>query len=103
MNVFSTSFCSSPNFSHSESTNSSKTISLPFSLCTKAYAKSLFKQIAKFAGIVQGVVVQITNDVSVSKTPFPSFTANFTKIVGLFTSLYSISASARAVSLDGDQ
>ena len=55
------------------------------------------------AGIVQGVVVQITKYVSLSKIPLPSLTWNFTKIVGLLISWYSISASANADSLDGDQ
>ena len=52
-----------------------------------------------FPGNVHGVVVQITKYVSLSSNnPFPSITGNFTYTVSESTSLYSISASANAVS-----
>ena len=43
-------------------------------------------QIAKLAGIVQGVVVQITNSQSFERIFFPSTTLKATKIAGLFIS-----------------
>ena len=52
--------------------------------------------IPRFAGKVQGVVVQITKDPPASATN-PSVAGNFTKIAGDTFSWYSTSASARAV------
>ena len=56
-----------------------------------------------FPGNVHGVVVHITNLSPFKTVSFPSTTVNGTKIDGSFLSLYSISASASAVSLLGDQ
>ena len=78
LNLFKISFFVNPNFFQRESTSSSNTISFPFSLSTSAYVKCGFKQIAKLAGIVHGVVVQITKEVSSSNIPLPSRTGNFT-------------------------
>ena len=69
-----TSLCSSLNSSHNESTSSFNKTKFPFSVFTKAYSKSGCTEIPKLAGIVQGVVVQITNESSLVKTPFPSLT-----------------------------
>ena len=52
---------------------------------------------ARFAGIVHGVVVQIITDVFTSLFSSEEITGNFTKIVIDLCSLYSISASANAV------
>ena len=52
-----------------------------------------------FPGKVHGVVVHITKNVfSLSNNPFESSTGNLTYAVFESTSLYSISASAKAVS-----
>ena len=53
---------------------------------------------ARLAGIVHGVVVQITTE---SSEPADSWTGNFTQIMGEFRSWYSTSASARAVRSTG--
>ena len=50
----------------------------------------------RLAGRVQGVVVQITNEPPASATG-PVVALNFTKMAGEVFSLYSTSASARAV------
>ena len=57
----------------------------------------LLKAKALFAGIVQGVVVQIIILASFKKSFFVSLTLNATKIVLDVWSLYSTSASANAV------
>ena len=51
---------------------------LPLFVLYKPYSKRGFKQIAKLEGIVQGVVVQMINLVSVSNKPLPSFTLKAT-------------------------
>ena len=68
-------------------------------MSTTLYSNSSPTVIPVFPGSVQGVVVQITIYVSFSSNfPFPSATLNFTYIDVVFTSAYSISASANAVS-----
>ena len=73
------------------------------SASTNTYVNFGFTAIPWFAGNVHGVVVQMTKAVSSSRISLPSLTLKATKIDGDFTSLYSISASAKEDSLDGDQ
>ena len=75
---------------------------------TTQYFRSGCSAIARFAGIVQGVVVQIIKlrGLLVGKLNFfasDSGIGNLTQIEGEICSLYSISASAKAVSKGIDQ
>ena len=103
--LISRSICTSsqPIFSATEFNKSFATTNLRSFAFTTTYVKSGFTEIPKFAGNVQGVVVQITISSSLFKTPLPSSTLNATKIDGDLMSLYSISASANADSEEGDQ
>ena len=72
------------------------------------YSTSGCRAMARLAGIVQGVVVQMTmkRGLSVGRPNFAASaagTANFTQMAMEVWSLYSISASASAVSKGMDQ
>ena len=80
-----------------------KKTNLPILVSYNPYSKSGLAQIAKFAGKVHGVVVQIKYLASLGIKSFPSTLSKETITVVDSMSLYSISASARALSLLGDQ
>ena len=76
-----------PKVLESSSSNFFKNTRLPLSVLNNPYSNSGFKQIAKLAGKVQGVVVQITKYESPSSlNPLPSVTLNLTKMVLASTS-----------------
>ena len=77
----------------------------PEETVTATYSTDGFTAIAKFEGIVQGVVVHITTSAfsNPSLALLSSSSLKATHIEELVWSLYSISASARAVAQGIDQ
>ena len=98
LNVLIILYSSIPAFFITWSTSSFAITNFSLFASTTAYINSLSTVIPMLPGNVHGVVVQITIDVSFVITPFPSTTGNFTNIDVALLSLYSISASANAVS-----
>ncbi len=70
-----------PNFSDILSFNEIKKTNFPKFVSKRPYSKFGCAQIARFAGSVHGVVVQIMNLASFGTMPFPSFTLKATYIV----------------------
>src|SRR5690606_13045688 len=78
LTVFTVSGFSQPNSSDTVFNSSDATTNFRSPTATTEYSNSGWTEIPKFAGIVQGVVVQITISVSPSNTPLPSLTRKAT-------------------------